>query len=130
AIISGLVAGGGAIDLAGVGYSNSGSVSLSNQDVLTVTENGQSYALNLDPSEDYSSSIFSLSPDGSGTDVRLLNIQLVSGQTVVVTSSAPASTDFVVESGGILQVGDFSGPSVLFGAISAATISQGGSLSV
>ena len=73
--------------------SNGGSVQLSAGNVLKLFQNGQSYALNLDPGQSYAGKSFRLLSDGhGGTD-----IQVVSGLTINVTydaSVASASAGF------------------------------------
>jgi hypothetical protein len=61
---------GDTIDLASVSYSNGGSATLESGNVLQITQNGNTYDLNLDPSLNYFGVTFQLSADaGGGTNV-------------------------------------------------------------
>ncbi len=71
--VSGFVAG-DTIDLALLPYTSSGTAVLGTGNVLTVTEGGQSFALQLDPRQSFSGKTFVLSPDKyspNGTDVTV-----------------------------------------------------------
>ena len=77
-VISGFAVG-DTIDLAGVSYVNyvsGGGVAVlsSAGNVLNVTELGATYQLDLDPSQNFTSQTFILSPDGNGgTDITIAN---------------------------------------------------------
>jgi autotransporter passenger strand-loop-strand repeat protein len=60
-LISGF-APGDAIDLPGLTYGNGGSVTLQSGNVLRVQENGVVYTLDLDPAQNFSGEVFTLSP--------------------------------------------------------------------
>jgi autotransporter passenger strand-loop-strand repeat protein len=83
---------GDTIDLAGVSFANGGGVQLGTGNVLTVTEGGTSYTLNLNSGQSYSGKSFRLLSDGSGgTDIQVAN-----GLSINVTydssvSGAPVS---------------------------------------
>jgi autotransporter passenger strand-loop-strand repeat protein/uncharacterized repeat protein (TIGR03803 family) len=60
----------GTIDLTGLAFSNAGSAVLTSGDVLQVSEDGQTAALQLDPAQSYAGHSFALASDGhGGTDV-------------------------------------------------------------
>jgi hypothetical protein len=60
---------GDAVDLAGVSYSSSATYQLLSGNQLQLTENGNSYVLNLDPTQSYSS--FHVFPDtAGGTEIQ------------------------------------------------------------
>jgi autotransporter passenger strand-loop-strand repeat protein len=73
AIISGFGAGGAhteAIELASVPYSSlGGAVQLGAGNVLSVTEGGQTYRLNLDPAQNFADERFVLAQGGGGTQI-------------------------------------------------------------
>jgi fibronectin-binding autotransporter adhesin len=121
--------------------------------VLTVDENGSSYALQLDPSQNFGGESFVLASDGfGGTDIFARVATLFSGQTLFVSSGQTDSgvtvlnggtvivlsggtiVDTVVESGGsdIVNAGGLdvsatvAGTLTLFGTASGTTISSGG----
>jgi autotransporter-associated beta strand protein/probable HAF family extracellular repeat protein len=63
---------GDVIDLAGIAYNASGSITLASGNVLQIKENGQTYRLNLNPSQNLAGWEPKLSSDGStGTNIRL-----------------------------------------------------------
>jgi hypothetical protein len=75
------------LDLAGVAYSSTGTVTLTSGNVLQIVESGATYDLQLDPSQNYSEDAFTLSSDGNGgTDV---NVSVPSGAE---TTEAPQLT--------------------------------------
>jgi autotransporter passenger strand-loop-strand repeat protein len=111
-----------AIDLQGVAYTSAGSVALnSSTDVLTVTEGGSSFALQLAGS--YTGTVFNLTPDtGSGTIVAIDE-----GSTRAV-SSGVTSSGIVLSNGATLDV--LSGGMAVSTTVSAggiASVSGGGS---
>ena len=61
------------IDLTDVAFDrNNGSVHLAANNVLDVTENGHTYALHLNPSQNFSSEFFHLAADPSGTGTNIV----------------------------------------------------------
>ncbi len=63
---------GDVIDLASVSFDPAGSVSLGSGNVLTATENGQSYQIAFDPTQSFANETFRLSADGAaGTDISI-----------------------------------------------------------
>jgi autotransporter passenger strand-loop-strand repeat protein len=54
------------IDLAGVAYDGAGSATLAAGNVLQVSEGGQTYSLDLDPTQNYAGHGFALASDGHG----------------------------------------------------------------
>jgi autotransporter passenger strand-loop-strand repeat protein len=89
--------------------------------VLQVVAGGQTYDLNLDPSQDFASYGFALTSNAFGdTDVALVPEGLTSAAT---TSGGQTSSNVSVGSGGSIDV--LSG-----GTVSGGTISRGGSLDV
>jgi hypothetical protein len=70
-VISGFVPG-DIIDLAGIGFDNSGTIKLKSGNQLEITENGNTYDLQLDPSQSFAGEQFKLSSDHSaGTDITV-----------------------------------------------------------
>jgi hypothetical protein len=70
-VISGF-APGDKLDLAGVAFSSTGTVTLTSGNVLKITEGGTTYNLQLNPSQNFSEDAFALSSDGTGgTDVTM-----------------------------------------------------------
>jgi hypothetical protein len=63
---------GDTIDLAGVAFSSTGTVTLASGNVLQIVEGGSTYNLHLNTSQNYSEDSFALSSDGtSGTDITV-----------------------------------------------------------
>jgi autotransporter passenger strand-loop-strand repeat protein len=85
-----------AIDLASVSYTGSGTVSLnSSTNILTVTENGSSYDLQL--FGHYAGTTFSLTPDaGSGTSVGITNVPCFATGTRIMTPRGDIAVEALV----------------------------------
>jgi autotransporter passenger strand-loop-strand repeat protein len=126
AVISGFATG-DTIDLQAVAYDSTGSATFGAGHVLTISEGGQSYTLNLDPRQVLSGATFQLGPDNQaqpGTDITV-SVVVPSGGTLTVSSGQYA--DGVVVSGGgslvVLSGGSASGTRVSGGT---EIISAGG----
>src|SRR5271155_1610139 len=97
---------GDTIDLASVAPASGGSAVLTSGNVLDVVEGGSTYALQLNPSQDFSRDQFVLASDGSGgIDVTVVpfSVTVSSGQTLTV-SSGHTSNAVLVLGGGTLNV--------------------------
>jgi autotransporter passenger strand-loop-strand repeat protein len=119
-VVSGFAASDG-IDLQNVAFTGSGEASLdASTDVLTVTEGGSSFALQLAGS--YSGASFNLGPDaGSGTTVAIAKDSLFD------IASGLVSSGIVLGNGGVLNV--FSGGTAVSTTVNAgglAAVSGGG----
>jgi hypothetical protein len=90
AVISGFVSG-DTIDLAGASFSRKGTVELQSGNVLEIVENGNTYDLQLDPSQDFSEVSFALTRDGSGTDIVIGPEKTSEVPTLTVSSSLTVS---------------------------------------
>jgi autotransporter passenger strand-loop-strand repeat protein len=116
-------ASGDSIDLAGIGFASGGSATLLSGNVLQINENGQTYDLNFDSTQNFAGEQFTLSSDGaSGTNVSLSlqpqTTTVSSGQTLNV-SAGQTSNGIIVLSGGTLNV--------LSGGTASGTVDSGGS---
>ena len=110
AVISGF-GGADAIDLGDIAYDSTGSATY-NAGTLTVSEGGQSYALQLAPAAAFASGSFALAPDGnSGT-----NIVFVGPSSHIIASGA--SGTFAIAGGDVLLVS--SGGTSISGSLSGA----------
>jgi autotransporter passenger strand-loop-strand repeat protein len=92
------------IDLQSVAFGAGGSAVLGSGNVLSVTEGGSTYMLQLDPGQLFAGESFQLSADGSGgTDITLAysGTVITAGQTVSLTSALSGATVFP---GGTLEV--------------------------
>jgi autotransporter passenger strand-loop-strand repeat protein len=123
--ISDFVAG-DAIDLAGVSLFRGGSVILSGSNVLVVSAHNSAYQLQLDPSEDYSSTSFRLLSDGHGGT----EVEAASGLSINLTyddSVASAPHGFVIAAGEAVSVfeGLFSNPDTVNMQIGWGEVSGG-----
>jgi autotransporter passenger strand-loop-strand repeat protein len=99
------------IDLHGIAYDASGSAVYS-AGTLTVSEDGQAYALNVAPAADYASGRFFLASDNdSGTEVEFV------GASSLIVSSGQTSSSIAVPADAYLQV--------LSGGTSVATTLSG-----
>ncbi len=110
------------VDLAGVGFNGNGSATLVSGNVLQIVENGQTYDLNFDPTQNFAGEQFSLMWDGgSGTDVAISGTPLLvgSGQTYNVFSGQEY-WDIAVQGGGTLNV-------LPGAAVNGVTVDGGGS---
>jgi autotransporter passenger strand-loop-strand repeat protein len=96
AVIKGFVSG-DTIDLAGLDFTNGGSAQLSADNILHVIENGTSYNLQLDPSQDFSHESFQLSADSNGgTEITAssgLSINVTYDSTVTPANFANGVAD-------------------------------------
>lgn len=112
---------GDTIDLRNVAGGAAGSATLGAGNLLTVTEGGQSYQLQMDPAQNFAAASFVLTGDSAGgTDIQVFSGTVVgSGQTLSVTAGETLS-NIVVQSGGTLDV--LSG-----GTVSGAVIEGGAS---
>jgi autotransporter passenger strand-loop-strand repeat protein/autotransporter-associated beta strand protein len=154
-IISGFAVG-DTIDLAGVTFSSGGSAVLGSGGVVTVTEGGQTYTLDFDPTQDFANEPFTVSADGADATDVFLTLQVLSsaytvasGQTVsnvtVINGgdlilAGGTAIDTVVSTGGVEQVwygGVASGTVVssggyeyVYGTASGTIVSSGGTLFV
>jgi hypothetical protein len=82
ATIGGMVRG-DVIDLTGIAYNTTNSAVLSGSDVLKVTENGQTYDLQL--AGNFTGNTFNLAPDGSGTLIEEDNTPCYCRGTLILT---------------------------------------------
>jgi hypothetical protein len=111
------------INLAGVSFSSGGSATLLSGNVLQVTQNSQTFDLDLDPAQGFTGQRFLLSADPtSGTDITVTPA-VVSGGQVLSVSSGQTESGITVLSGGTLSV--VSGATVV-----GATVSSGGTVDV
>jgi autotransporter passenger strand-loop-strand repeat protein len=111
-----------AIDLQSIAYTGAGTVTLNpSTDVLTVTEGGSSFTLQLAGA--YAGTTFNLTPDaGSGTIVA------IDGGGTIQVSSGVTSSGLVLSNGAVLHV--FSGGTAVATTVDAgsiASVSGGGS---
>ncbi|MCB8876661.1 Hint domain-containing protein [Acidisoma silvae] len=81
------------IDLMTVAFTSSGTVALNaSTDVLTVTEGGSSYALQL--AGDYTDTTFNLTPDtGSGTVIGVVDVPCFAAGTHIMTKRGPVAVE-------------------------------------
>ena len=88
--------------------------------VLQIVEDGTSYTLDLDPTQDYVGHNFLLSPDtvAGGTDITVGRVPLIGPVTV---PAGEAASDVVVASGGTLTV-------AAGGTATGTTVETGGEL--
>ena len=97
--IFGFVAG-DEIDLPSAAYTGSGTATLATGNKLQISEGGQTYVLQLDPTANYTGATFLLTPDGDGgTDVSEAVTPLASGDWTTVSWSIgtpPGSSDDVL----------------------------------
>ncbi len=85
------------IDLAGVTFSSTGSASLGAGNLLTVSENGSTYTLQLDPTANYSGQLFHVASDGSGgIDITEQNALPVASVTTLSGGYVNAAGDSAV----------------------------------
>ncbi len=105
AVIAGFVPG-DIVALPGIAGGSGGSVSLDAGNVLSVHEGGSTFALQLDPAQNYAGETFVVLDDGSGgTDIVLYGSAVVGpGQTLVLSAGQTVS-NLTVLPGGTLQVG-------------------------
>jgi autotransporter passenger strand-loop-strand repeat protein len=105
ATISGFTSG-DTVDLASVASRSGGAAVLASGNVLDVQEGGSTYALQLDPSQNFSGVQFVLTSDGtSGTDVTFVPFSgtVSSGATLTVSSGHTSNTVHVL-GGGTLNI--------------------------
>ncbi len=101
-LISGFAVG-DTVDLAGVTFSSVGGAALGSAGVVTVTEGGQIYTLDFDPTQNFGNEAFTVSADASGgTDVFLSILQVLSSAYTVIAGQSVSNVTVV--SGGDLQV--------------------------
>jgi autotransporter passenger strand-loop-strand repeat protein len=93
------------VDLASIALASSGGkVVLTSGNVLDVTEGGSTYALHLDPSQNYSGAQFLLLADNrGGTEVMVVSAVVSSSHTLTV-SSGQTSNSVLVLKGGALDI--------------------------
>ena len=115
--VSGFVAG-DTIDLAGVAFDSSGSANLQAGNVLQIIENGATYDLQLDPSQNFVGRSFHLAKDTSGGTAITQSTALAPGSSLTISAGQTASS-LVVDSGAVLTV-------LAGGSASGTTISSGG----
>jgi T5SS/PEP-CTERM-associated repeat protein/autotransporter passenger strand-loop-strand repeat protein len=113
---------GDTIDLPNVAYDPSASApTLSTDNVLGFTENGQQYSFNLDPNQYFYSATFTLAPgQGNGTDVTVAEAPV---STFLPIPPGETAYGLTVASGGTVEVQ--SG-----GALDGGTVDSGGSLNI
>ena len=113
---------GDTINLSSLPYKTAGSAGLEpdSNNVLQIVEDGTSYTLDLDPTEDYVGHNFLLSPDtvAGGTDITVGRVPLIGPVTV---PAGEAASDVVVASGGTLTV-------AAGGTATGTTVETGGEL--
>jgi autotransporter passenger strand-loop-strand repeat protein len=101
-VISGFATG-DKLDLAGVAYSSTGTVTLTSGNVLKIVEGGTTYNLQLNPSQNYSEDAFALSSDGAGdTDVT---VSVPSGAETTEPPHLTVSGSLSVHPGGSIPMG-------------------------
>ena len=114
-LISGF-AGADAIDLAGITFDSTGSLSLSAGNMLVLSEGGQSYTLDFDPAQSFAEATFAFAADsGGGTRIFLAGPTVSAGNPETV-SSGQTLQNITVLPGGIV---------VFFGTGEGTTISAG-----
>jgi autotransporter passenger strand-loop-strand repeat protein len=117
-VISGFMPG-DTIDLAGVSYSSAGNAHLTSGNVLAVTENGITYDLHLNPSQNFSGVLFDTTPDSNGgTDVAIDTRPILGGVASTAVVSALGQTVTLSPS---LSVSDLYNPD-----LAGATVSISG----
>ena len=124
AVVSGF-ASNDTIDLTGIAYDATGSTTVGAGNVLTISEDGQSYALDLDPAQVFSGATFQLADDGqSGTDITV-SLGVAAGGTLAIAAGQYA-IGVIVSGGGSLVVS--SGGTAVGTQISGGTeiVSAGG----
>ena len=113
---------GDTINLSSLPYDTAGSAGLEpdSNNVLQIVEDGTSYTLDLDPTQDYVGHNFLLSPDtvAGGTDITVGRVPLIGPVTV---PAGEAASDVVVASGGTLTV-------AAGGTATGTTVETGGEL--
>ena len=113
---------GDTINLSSLPYNTAGSAGLEpdSNNVLQIVEDGTSYTLDLDPTQDYVGHNFLLSPDtvAGGTDITVGRVPLIGPVTV---PAGEAASDVVVASGGTLTV-------AAGGTATGTTVETGGEL--
>ena len=125
-VISGFAVG-DRVDLAGVNFSSGGGAVLGAGNVLTVTEGGQTYTLDFDPSQNFANEAFRVSADASGgTDVFLTQVPQVVSSVYTVTSGQSVANLTVVSGGDLILAGG-TALDVVVSSGGIETISSGGS---
>ena len=93
-------AAGETIDLAGVAYDAAGGATLVAGNVLDVTENGNSYGLNLDPSASFAGDVFHVASDGNGGVAITLEaaptLSVNAGSTAPIGAAGDTSVGFAL----------------------------------
>ena len=86
------------IDLTAIPYDPSGSADLVANNVLDVTENGSTYMLQFDPSQDFNGDYFHLAPDrgGTGTDITEDTTPCYCRGTLIATARGEVAVDELV----------------------------------
>ena len=107
AVISGFVAG-DTIDLAQIGYDSGGSIALSSQNVVQITESGQTYSLDFDPAQTFAGQSFAVSSNGSG-GIELTLVEQPPASAVTTSSGQPEADSASPVVGSDATVGDPSG---------------------
>jgi autotransporter passenger strand-loop-strand repeat protein len=92
ATISGF-APGDTLDLVNLAFSNAGTLAITSDNVLQISEDGGTYSLDLDPSQDFVGSIFQLSEDSAGGTL-VTESTTQSGDQVVWTDPTTGQTGY------------------------------------
>jgi hypothetical protein len=109
---------GDTIDLASIAFHSSGSATLLSGNVLQIVEGGNTYDLNLDPSQVFLNDRFVLSQDASGgTDITIVDppptVSATTVQSATITLNAPVTGtgSVVIDGGAVLDVAGTASPS-------------------
>ena len=113
---------GDVIDLNGISYDPAGSTSILSGNTLQIIESGNTYDLQLDPSQDFLSQSFTLTADasGNGTDITEVQAPVEASATIIPLQYVNGA---VVASGGAVEIQPA-------GALDGATASAGGLITV